>query len=138
LALSCALVTLFREEMIITFFFLWISCYLYHPAVDHTAYHSTFFILETKKGFLPLMFVCGRLDITATKNPIRFMALGSIPYVLNKGDFWQRTVVSAAVNNVREGDRVMDIFVERERWIFDMASVYHKENFRFQLVLLPC
>jgi len=32
----------------------------------------------------------------------------------------------------------MDIFVERERWIFDMASVYHKENFRFQLVLLPC
>jgi hypothetical protein len=33
------------------------------------------------------MFVCGRLDIKAIKNPIRFMVLGSIPYVLNKGDF---------------------------------------------------
>jgi hypothetical protein len=40
-----------------------------------------------EKGFLPLIFVRGRLDIKATKNPIKFMALGGIPYVLNRGEF---------------------------------------------------
>jgi hypothetical protein len=48
--------------------------------------HSTFFLSETKEGFLPLMFVRGRLDIKATKNPIRFKALGGIPYVMYTGE----------------------------------------------------
>jgi hypothetical protein len=46
--------------------------------------------------------------------PWHWVALRDIPYVFNRGEFQHRTAVSAAVNKLGEGDRVMDSFIKGE------------------------